>query len=861
MACRHSNAMKHANSRTEARSFLNRGRALRHQARRNGYSNLFMTQQGIIQMKRSHLSAAIALACVMGSSMAMAQTATDPAAGTQAAPRAGVSSTSNTTTSNDTKRVQQLTTVQVQGQSLSLGGGLMSVQTAPKAVSTITRDAIVHAAPGATFVQLIDSIPGVNASTDDYSGLANGNYSIRGFTSDEIGTTVNGAPINDSGNYKVYSTEYGDTENIGDITVLQGYPDVDSPISGAAGGSIAWATIDPSHKAGIDVTQTFGSNDYRRTFVRLNTGDTGPVRSWLSYSNNQADLWRGPGSQDVTKIDGKSIWTIDDNNSVSASLQYNRESNIAYESLTKAQAQQKYNQSYDATLLTPTDTNFYKLHTNPFTNWLVSMDGEFKLSDSLRLSVVPYFQYGNGGGGGGATFTESTSPLDLYQYSNQDLNGNGVVGGKNNKALAYSLSNTYTMRPGVIAKFNQEFGENNSLEYGAWYERPRQEQSQSFFPTIPGTGEPSDNQGLVNYIRYPDGKIEQAYNEYTVTETRKAFATDTWTPNDFWTFTAGASFLSEKRTGFDYQYPDSVRSGYLAYGVDDTTQTYHKWSPTLGAKYQLNEQNQFYFGIGRTFRAPINGAVLQNAAAANAPNQTLSPSNFVNKPETATTADLGWRYYDDVFSANVDVFASNLNNKQISGFDEVTFATVYLSLPEVHNRGMISEASYKFAPNWTLYGSYAYTKSILEANLNSSGDGIYNTQGKTLLNTPKNVGYVRVSYDQGPFWASLDAKYRGPIWGDWSNTQKVGGYSTLNLNAGWHLPEFSSVIHKPYIKVNLYNLTDRQALTNANNLSAFLAANPNKVKDVNGVTLYASEPYYSLLEGRTFFVTFGASFF
>ena len=34
-------------------------------------------------MKRSHLSAAIALACVMGSGMVMAQTATDPAASTQ----------------------------------------------------------------------------------------------------------------------------------------------------------------------------------------------------------------------------------------------------------------------------------------------------------------------------------------------------------------------------------------------------------------------------------------------------------------------------------------------------------------------------------------------------------------------------------------------------------------------------------------------------------------------------------------------------------------------------------------------------------------------------------------------------------
>jgi len=835
-------------------------------------------------MKRNHLSAAIALACLMSTGVAMAQTSADPSASgqtgaTQPAQRAGVSSTSNTTTSNDTKRVQQLTTVQVQGQSLSLGGGLMSVQTAPKAVSTITRDAIVKAAPGATFVQMIDSIPGVNASTDDYTGLANGNFNIRGFTSDEIGVTVNGAPINDSGNYQVYSTEYGDTENIGDITVLQGYPDVDSPISGAAGGSIAWATIDPSHKAGIDVSQTFGGNDYHRTFVRLNTGDIGPVRSWLSYSNNQADLWRGPGSQDVTKIDGKSIWTIDDNNSISASLQYNRQSNNRYENLTKAQAHQNYNQGYDSTLLSPTDSNFYKLRTNPFTNWMVSLDGEFKLSDSLRLSVVPYFQYGNGGGGGGTTFTESTSPLNQYAYSNQDLNGDGVIGGKNNKALAYSLSNTYTMRPGVIAKFNQDFGENNSLEYGAWYERPRQEQSESFFPTIPGTGVPTDNQGLTNFIRYPDGTIQKLYNEYTTTETRKVFATDTWTPNDFWTFTAGASFLSEKRSGFDYEYPGSVRNGYAGYGVDDSSQTDHKWSPTAGVKYQLNQQNQFYFGVGKTFRAPINGAVLQNAATVeylntNCPKCVPADNVVNNKPETATTVDLGWRYYDDTFSANVDAYASNLNNKQVSGFDENTFQSVYISIPKVHMRGLNSEASYKITPDWTLYGSYSYTKSTLETNLNTDtlnpspgispsllGDGIYNTDGKTFLNTPRNIAYVRLGYDNGPFWAGLDAKYRSSIYGDWSNTEKVGGYTTLNLSAGWRFNDFSSFFRKPYIKLNLYNLADRQALTNADTITAYLATNPHNIKDVNGTTLYASSPTYSLLEGRTLMVTFGASFF
>ncbi|OOG47978.1 TonB-dependent receptor [Rhodanobacter sp. C01] len=838
-------------------------------------------------MKRTYLSVSIALVFGLTSSLALAQSTADQTnagqpATTTPAQRVSASSTSNTTTSNDTKRVQQLSAVQVTAQSLSLGGGLMSVQTAPKAVSTITRDAIVKAAPGGTFVQMIDSIPGVNASTDDYTGLANGNYSIRGFTSDEIGTTVNGAPINDSGNYKVYSTEYGDAENYGDITVLQGYPDVDTPIGGAAGGSIAWVTIDPSHTAGVDFSQTFGSNDYSRTFFRLNTGDTGPVRSWLSYSNNSADLWRGPGEQNVTKVDGKSLWTIDDNDSISASFQYNREFTNTYMSLTKAQAQQDYNQSFSGVLENPVNFGstgsttycgpdtahnygvcYYKLHTNPFRSWLVSMDGEFKLSDNLRLSVVPYFQYGFGGGSGGSVFTETTSTANEYQYVNQDINGDGLIGGKGNqaKALVYSMNTSYTMRPGIIAKLNQDFGENNSLEYGVWWERPRQEQSEVFTPVDQATGIPSDYWAQTDLIRYPDGTIQRAYNEYTTTETRKVFATDTWTPTDQWTITAGASYLWVQRTGWDYEYPDSAKGYDTQYGITGASATFHKVSPTAGVKYQLNEQNQFYFGWGKTFRAPINGAVLQNGASASYPGQTAPAGSFLNKPETASTADLGWRFYNDTFSASVDAYASNLNNKQISGFDEVSYATVYLSLPLVHMRGVNTEASYKITPNWTLYGSYAYTKATLEDDLNSSGDGIYDTKGKTLLNTPKNIGFVRVSYDQGPFWASLDEKYRGPIWGDWSNTQKVGGYATLNLSAGWKFQDFSSWFTKPYIKLNMFNLADRQALTNANNIGAFLAANPDKIQNPVGTTLYASEPYYSLLEGRTVMVTFGASFF
>jgi iron complex outermembrane recepter protein len=816
-------------------------------------------------MIRNALSAAIAMTLALSTGFASAQDAS-PSSSTVPA-RTGAASTSNTTNDNATRRAaEQMSAVQVKADTLSLGGGLMSVQDAPKAVSTVSRQAIIQSAPGINFTQAIDSIPGVVASTDDYTGLNDGNASIRGFSLDEIGVTVNGAPINDSGSYKIYATEYGDSENMGDVTVQQGFPDNSTPIAGAAGGSIAWVTVDPSHTAGLDFSQSMGSNTYHRTFVRLNTGDTGPVRSWLSYSNNETNLWRGRGNAKVTKVDGKSVWQIDSRNSIAFSVQYNRMVKTNYESLTKAQAAQEYKQSYLGTY-TPgsTSSNYYALHQNPFRNYLASLDGEFTLADSLRLSVVPYFQYGYGGGGSGNTFTENALATGNYYRSvPYDLNGDGRIGGSQ-LVNSYSYSTTY--RPGIIAKFNQDLSDSNSLEYGVWAERPRQQQGQVFVPVDFATGIPVDTWASKgSRIKYPDGQTQYAYRQYTTTTNEKAFVTDNWNPTDKLTLTGSIAYVWSKRDGDVSEFPGSVGSistagkvtrTNAAYGASPS-QTFHDWTPTAGVKYQLNDENQLYFGIGRTFRAPVNGAVLSNALYGYG---TPSYAALPNKPETSTSADLGWRFYGERFSASVDAFAANFNNKQVSGYDEATGLTVYTQLSRVHNRGLSAEGSFKFDDNWSVYGNYTYLQSRMQDNLDSLGDGIYYTRGKTLLNAPRNAGYVSLNYKNGPFWAALNAKYQGPIWGDWSNTERVGGYTTLNLNAGWDFPDFSPAFRKPYIKLNVFNLADRKALTNANNTTAFLASNPDKIKDANGTTLYASAPYYSVLQERTFMVTFGASFF
>ncbi|MCE4554087.1 TonB-dependent receptor [Roseateles cellulosilyticus] len=837
----------------------------------------------------------VAVTAMVSATAAQAQTANDAdkdkaAAQKKAAPgdttaqRANASTTSNTTNANATKAtINSLEKVTVEGRQ-QLGGGLMSVQVAPKAVSTITRAAIEEAAPSATYAQLIDTIPGVVAITDDPSGLFDANYQIRGFTNDQIGVTVNGAPVNDSGNYRVYPTEYGDTENMNDITVLHGYPDVDQAVAGAAGGSIAWSTIDPSHKFSVDTTLSGGSRNYQREFMRVQTGDIGPVRSWLSYSHNSTDVWRGKGNAQVWKVDGKSVWTIDSDNSISASLQYNHLIRTGgYQFITQAASVADYYANYD-TAYTATNTAYYKLHVNPFKDYMLSLDGEFTLTPSLHLTVIPYFQYGSGGGGSGYTFTENTTPGNVgrFSYVNFDLDGDGAVtNGK--KVMTYSYSGSQTWRPGVLAKLIQDFGDTDTLTYGVWFDRPRQEQSQNY-SKVDADGNPLDIWGGSNLISYVDGGGPQYnYLNYTTTTLKRAFISNEWTPNSQWTVTLAGAYTSVERAGYGYQhYGAHAAAASLAYTNQfggSSSHTWNKFTPSAGVKFQYDKANQFFLGYGRSFRAPVNGVVTQSDAVLAFYEQNPDEVAFsgytpaqlraaleklaVNQPETADTVDMGWRYYHGAFSGSVDIYASDLKNKQVNGYDSASNQTVYLAVPKLRQRGINAEGAYKVSRSLSLYASYAHTKSTIMDDTFALGDGTYPTAGKSFVDIPKNTFALGVNYRNGPFFMSVNAKYRSEFWADWVNTEKAPGYATVNLNTGWNFGDVASWAHKVKLKLNVTNLTNKKAVTFAS-ATNFLSNNPSgagQLIDSNtGKALYASASTYNLLAPRAVMLSLSASF-
>lgn len=808
----------------------------------------------------SVLSLAIlsALACVP----AVAQEQTDSEkTSAETAERTSASSTSNTTAAYNTKRVQELDRISVTAQNPVLGDGSMMVQTAPKAISTITREAIEQAAGGSNFTQLIDTIPGIDAATEDPTGLSNGNYSLRGFDSSSIGITVNGAPITDTGSYAVYATEYGDAENYNDITVTQGTPNVDQPEMGASGGQIAWSSIDPSHDFGVDFKQSFGSNNYQRSFLRVNTGDTGPVRSWLSISRNTADKWKGEGDLEVTKVDGKSLWEINDGSSISASFQYNRQSNYSYDSRTKSEVQADYDSDYNTEWYgsqaggVSSNANYYKLRRNPYTSLLFSLDGEFALSDNVRLSVVPYFWYGDGGGSSGSNYFRETTETSYnrFDYVNQDLNGDGEISDGGPAYTAYQYSHSKTSRPGVVAKFIQNIGLDHTLTYGLWYERSRKSQNQDYSTVDQDTGEACDVWADTAScgIYYPDGTSQQSYRTYTVTTVQKYFVQDNWTPSDKWLVTLGLSYMDAKRAGHNYQWPGadystSSTGRYLETG-GEFSKSYNKFLPAFGVKYQLDDRHQFFYGVANTFRVPTTNSITLNTAT----------GNETSKAETATTHDLGWRYYGDRLGMAAMLYQSDYKNKQLSSYDNDLALTTYVWIPTVRTRGFNYEASLSLSDAWKLYGSYTYTDAEIRSAWVDAGDnGVYPLGGKTLANTPKNIASVRLSYKGGPFWASFGLRYSGPRYGDYMNTEEVGGYTTANASAGYNFGDWGW-LKRPSIKVNVSNLFDREAYTWATSTQWLASSGSSQYSDLD---LYSSNPEYSVLAPRTVTVTLGGSF-
>ncbi|MCL9653324.1 TonB-dependent receptor [Pseudomonas protegens] len=707
----------------------------------------------------------------------------------------------------------------------TLGNGHMIKEESPKGRSTVTKEAMDQMAPTANAVDKLKYTPGINVSSTDATGLSGTNFTMRGMNSDQVGLSADGFPINDSGDYSIYPNLMGDPENFSEVFVTQGSSEADGPHIGSSGGNIGLVTVRPTKDFGVFAKQSIGSNNVRKSFARLNTGDLGGFKTWVSASHTEGDKWRGKGTLRADKVEWNTLFEDGNGNSTNAIVKYNQQENYNYNSLSKAQFQnqgRRLDYSESTVFKNGSVSQSYKLNRNPFESLTASVTQRFQLRDDLSLTLNPYYVWSNGGSFSGQTATSLSASSN--KAGNYDLSGLPA-------GTYYRPSWTETWRPGMTTKLKWDLNEEHSLDVGYWYERARQRQTQPFIG-IKGNGAPENVWGDYNgsdQLVDRNGATVQGRHQYTVTPAQKLWVQDTWQATPDLTLTGALAYQYVERDGNNL--------GSLTDKPEKRDAKYHEFLPSFNAKYQIDPNNQAFYNVTRNMRTPPN-YVLYNKG-----------DSISLKPELSWNQELGWRYSEDNMALSATLFYISFKDRQISTTD-VNGDYVVANVGEVKNRGLELEWSGKLPHDFNYYASYTYTQSEQMDDL-SNKNVLLPTSGKQLANVPENMFNLSLGYDDSRYYGNVVGKYVGAFYGDLTNDEKIAGRTVVDLNAGIHLPVDKKVLKSATLRFSMLNVFDKEYLASTRTVSF-------NTQRTNG--LAPSTAYYNVGEERTAMVSLEAGF-
>jgi iron complex outermembrane receptor protein len=792
---------------------------------------------------------AVALAQIALAPVALAQAATDqPAAQTV---RTGLGDSQPT----DVGKVRATGTRADGTRGTDAGGGLMVEEDAPKSRSTVTRDFIDKQSPTSNPYQLLRMFPGVQQSSTDPFGLNGGNIVIRGLNSDQVGLTIEGAPVNDSGNYALFPQEYIDAENLEQVVLTHGSSDLDSPHIGAVGGTMNLYLRDPLKEAGGFASLSAGSYHQARVFARADTGLImgTKVRAFLSFSHNEVGHWRGPGFDTRDNLEGKVVGEFGDGNRVSFAFLYNDATNNFYRNPTLAQFQQfgAFGFNYNRTQTSATDNNYYKIQVNPFRNLILSAPSSFNLGSNVTLDVTPYFWYGYGNGGGATALATGgffDGVTDITKTANKVVL---TPGGRT--VLYYSPSITQTYRPGVISKVTYNW-DNQKIVGGYWFEWANHRQTGPFSPVDAG-GNPVNVWGDRSTLALPNGQTLQKRDQLTVTKTNVLFLGDTISlMNDHLFFDVGLKQAFVTRDGTNY-IPGTTRNLSL---TDTNT------LPTAAVRYKLNDQNTVFASVATGFRTPQNFTLFDAYSIASGAKTTAANSS--QKSETSFTAEIGHRYQGGLFDTAVSGFFQHFSNRLVSTtvFDSSNSQiSSNLNVGGQNAFGIDAEIGLRPIANFRPYVSAELmTSRILDNYAVGTGTGAsavadaLPTVGKQAPRTPQVQFAVGIDYDDGALFGNLDGKFVGRQFSTFTNDQAIPAYFTADATIGYHLPD-TGVLKAPKVQLNVFNLFDSNYLSGVSSVQTNAAA----TKGVKGSTIPAGgTPAYYVGSRIAFIVSLSSAF-
>ena len=473
--------------------------------------------------------------------------------------------------------------------------------------------------------EAINLLPGLNTESADGRGLGGEQSTMRsrGVKGMLGALTVEGVP-NYGGNPIGPRDYLYDLENINTIAVYKGAVPADIGTGvGSRGGAIELRPDWPHEKFGAQLSQSAGTDNYYRTFLRLDSGKLPTIYTRLSgsYSYTQADKWRGPGElgprhnfnlsleQPITSKADIKLW-----------YNYNSIKQDLYRALSFTETQNldaNYYKDYNANRSgtggtgAGSDINYYKYNHGDFINRDFLSLITITPTEKLRLTLKPYYSVEDteilqGVTTSGGQIQKRTRDIERGGFIAETSYGDKQLKGILGYHFEEGTMNIYSQNYAIIA---------SGLSYRGY----------GVFASS-GTG----------YINSPYAKLTGSFGKLD--------------------WQAGVKY---------FNYDESASQGYTtgpapnyalvrATDLDRQARTYDIWLPTAGVSYTINDNLQAYSSYGRNFIRPYSYMPLvstynTNRATFQAQHVTLNDLFNGYTLEESDNIDLGLRYKGELF--------------------------------------------------------------------------------------------------------------------------------------------------------------------------------------------------------------------
>ena len=753
--------------------------------------------------------------------------------------------------------------------------GAIAEESVPKTRSTITQEYIATQNPGQTILQTLNLVPGLNFVNADPYGNSGGNIRMRGFDGNRVSLTFDGVPLNDTGNYATYTNQQLDPELISRASVNQGTTDVDSPTASATGGTINYTTARPLEETGFQFNVSAGEFNYRRVFARIDSGAFGPwgttAYGTVSYTNY--DKFKGPGELEKTQFNGKLYQDLGDGNFASLSAHWNVNRNDFYNNfINKAQFESGNYLENDIACIRPTGvngttqnestqstrilsdgsvamgscTNYHGLRINPSNTGNIRGQFSYGLTDNLRFTFDPSFQYVIANGGGFTLVQERDDRLDLAGGNlggpGVDLNGDGDV--LDNVGL-YTPSNTNTHRYGIISSLIWDLNDDHRIRaaYTLDYGRHRQtgeairfgpdSEPSNVFAGQERWGSPDDR------VFALDGSVFRSRDRFSIAELnqfaleyRGNFFADAITLN----LGARAPFFERDLNQYCYSQNGSstvrcttetptltLPNGNVRFASTGTTQWIAPYSktvkfddilPNAGVVYRFAEGHSVYASYAEGLSVPRTDNLYQPVRAADG---SLDFSTV--QPETTKSYDLGYRFRNDRMIAALAFWYTDYQNRIVSARETDPLSPFFdqfidRNLGAVEQSGFDAQIGYEVSDRLTFYASASYNTSEVQDDLETAPGVFAPTGGKKLVETPMWTYAGRIDWQatedlsvgfQGKF---VDDRFTNDV-----NTESFDSYTVFDIDARYDLTNTFG-IRNAFVQLNVTNIFEEEYLGN-----------------------------------------------